>query len=147
MRFTFHVVRFIFYALALRWCSASIATNSSGSINSNTATLTVGNSPVFTTQPISQSATTGSTVTFTVAANGSPTPTIQWRKNGITISGATGNPQVMNLLYNVIRYERDPELRAAAVWASAPDMAHAREFFHLGYYMADGTYVSPIEGE
>lgn len=45
--------------------------------------------PTFTTQPQSQSATVGSSVTFTAAATGSLTPTYQWKKDGTTISGAT----------------------------------------------------------
>ena len=45
--------------------------------------------PVITTQPANQSATVGQTVTFTVVATGTPTPTYQWRKGGTAISGAT----------------------------------------------------------
>jgi len=45
--------------------------------------------PSLTTQPVSQSAVTGSTVTFTAAAIGTPNPTYQWLKNGVTVSGAT----------------------------------------------------------
>ena len=45
--------------------------------------------PVITTQPVSVSVPLGATVTFTAAASGSPTPTLQWRKNGAIITGAT----------------------------------------------------------
>ncbi len=45
--------------------------------------------PVITTQSTNQSATVGQTVTFTVVATGTPTPTYQWRKGGTAISGAT----------------------------------------------------------
>ena len=68
------------------------ATNSANSATSNTATLTVNaatSAPVFTTQPSSQTVTAGSSVTFTAAASGSPTPTYQWKKGGVSISGAT----------------------------------------------------------
>jgi hypothetical protein len=41
-------------------------------------TLTVNTAPVVTTNPMSQSASSG-TVTFTAAASGSPTPTVQWQ--------------------------------------------------------------------
>lgn len=43
--------------------------------------------PVFTTQPQSQTVTTGGSVTFTVAASGSPT--YQWWKDGKPLSGIT----------------------------------------------------------
>jgi uncharacterized protein YkwD len=50
--------------------------------------------PVVTTQPLNQTVTTGAAVTFTAAASGSPTPTVQWQvsvKNGAfaNIPGAT----------------------------------------------------------
>src|SRR5215475_5688622 len=45
--------------------------------------------PSIATQPLSQSVTTGSNVTFTVAANGEPPLTYQWKKNGVEIAGAT----------------------------------------------------------
>jgi len=45
--------------------------------------------PTITTQPISQLITTGSNVTFTVAASGAPPLTYQWKKNGAEIAGAT----------------------------------------------------------
>jgi large repetitive protein len=40
--------------------------------------------PVFTVQPLSQTAAPGSTVSLTAAASGVPTPTYQWWRNGIT---------------------------------------------------------------
>jgi hypothetical protein len=43
--------------------------------------------PSFTTQPTTQTVTTGATVTFTASADGSPAPTLQWRKNGAAITG------------------------------------------------------------
>ena len=55
-----------------------------------TFTITGGSTaPSITTQPTSQSANAGATVTFSAAASGSPAPTFQWRKNGGNISGAT----------------------------------------------------------
>jgi hypothetical protein len=72
----------------------AVATNSAGSATSNGATLTIstssGTSPSFTTQPVSQTAPANSTVTFTVAASGSPAPTFEWFRNGITFPGWTG---------------------------------------------------------
>jgi hypothetical protein len=76
----------------------AVATNSSGSTTSTSATLTVsttvppaptGTAPSITAQPVGQSVNAGANVTFTVAAAGSPTPTLQWFKNSTAISGAT----------------------------------------------------------
>jgi hypothetical protein len=45
--------------------------------------------PGITTQPFSQAVTTGSNVTFTVAAAGATPLTYHWKKNGAEIAGAT----------------------------------------------------------
>ncbi len=45
--------------------------------------------PTISTQPQSQTVLAGTSVTFTVAANGSPPLTYQWRRNGTAIAGAT----------------------------------------------------------
>lgn len=45
--------------------------------------------PSITVQPVSQILIAGDTVTFTVAASGTPAPTYQWQKNGVAIAGAT----------------------------------------------------------
>ena len=69
-----------------------VVTTTAGSVLSASATLTVNSAntaPMITTQPSSQSVTVGSSVTFSVLATGTPTPTYQWRKDGAAISGAT----------------------------------------------------------
>jgi hypothetical protein len=48
-----------------------------------------GSPPVFTSQPVSQTITSGGSYTFIVAASGSLT--YQWYLNGVAISGATGD--------------------------------------------------------
>lgn len=48
---------------------------------SNSAELTVNRAPVFTLQPLGQTAVVGGTVTFTVAADGLPAPTFAWQKS------------------------------------------------------------------
>ncbi len=69
-----------------------IATNSTGSVSSNSATLTVtAIAPTITVQPVSQTVIAGNSMTFTVAASGTPAPTYQWQKNSIAINGATNN--------------------------------------------------------
>lgn len=47
--------------------------------------------PTIATQPVSQVAAAGGTLTLTVAVNGTPAPTVQWRVNGADVAGAT-NP-------------------------------------------------------
>ncbi len=68
---------------------AVTVTNVAGNVTSTAATLTVNTAPTITTQPVSQAVTSGSPVTFTVSATGSPAPTYQWKKNGTNISDAT----------------------------------------------------------
>jgi hypothetical protein len=66
-----------------------VITNACGNLTSNFATLGVSTGPGVTTQPSSLTRCTGASASFTIAFSGSPTPTLQWRKNGIDISGAT----------------------------------------------------------
>ena len=73
-----------------------VVTNAAGSVTSAAATLTVNVLPAITTQPSSQSVTAGSSVTFSVVATGTPTPTYQWRKDGATISGATATSYALS---------------------------------------------------
>jgi len=47
---------------------------------------TTGTAPVITTQPTPQTVLQGGTVTFTVAASGTPAPSYQWTMNGIAVS-------------------------------------------------------------
>ena len=67
-----------------------VATNSAGAATA-AATLIVRLAPVIATPPVSRAALVGDNVTFSVVVNAFPTPTLQWRKNGAAISGATGS--------------------------------------------------------
>ncbi|MBL9200581.1 MAG: immunoglobulin domain-containing protein [Opitutaceae bacterium] len=64
------------------------ATNPSGSVSAS-ATLTVRQAPVITTQPAGLTAPAGDRVTFSVVVTGFPAPAYQWRRNGTNIAGAT----------------------------------------------------------
>src|SRR6058998_1051276 len=69
-----------------------VVSNSTGTVTSNTATLTVNAAavaPAITAQPVSQTVTAGQTATFTVVAAGTAPLSYQWQKNGANISGAT----------------------------------------------------------
>ncbi len=64
----------------------AVVTNSVGSVTSNTFTLTVDFPPAVTTQPANATVNAGSTATFTAAASGNPTPTVQWQ---VSTNGGT----------------------------------------------------------
>ncbi len=67
-------------------------TNSVGSATSDAALLTVTAAaplPIFLLQPQSQAIAVGQPAGFTVTVSGTPTPTLQWRKSGTALSGAT----------------------------------------------------------
>jgi uncharacterized repeat protein (TIGR02543 family) len=69
----------------------AVVSNGGGPASSNPATLTVLpplSAPVITTQPAGRMATVGDNVSFTVVATGNPTPSYQWRKDGVNIAGA-----------------------------------------------------------
>ncbi|MGO9791614.1 MAG: immunoglobulin domain-containing protein, partial [Solirubrobacteraceae bacterium] len=57
----------------------ALFTNSAGSQESEPATLTVQTPPVITLNPVSATLIAGETATFTAAASGSPTPSVQWQ--------------------------------------------------------------------
>jgi hypothetical protein len=67
-----------------------VVTNACGTATSAAATLTVNVLPFIVTDPAPQSACPGGSVTFTVTAAGVPAPSLQWRRNGSPIAGATG---------------------------------------------------------
>ncbi len=74
---------------------AVVVTNSAGSVTSNSVTLTVttpapgGTAPAIVSHPLAVTAAAGGTAALTVVATGSPEPTYQWRKDGVSIAGAT----------------------------------------------------------
>jgi hypothetical protein len=68
----------------------AVFSNSAGSATTTAATLTVQFAPGVTTNPTNQTVTTGNSATFTAAASGNPTPTVQWQVS--TDGGTTFNP-------------------------------------------------------
>ena len=78
-----------------------VAANAAGSATSAAIVLKVKfatSVPVFTIQPRSRATPAGSSVTFTAAACGSPTPTYQWKKDGLSIPRATGASYTISLV-------------------------------------------------
>src|SRR5262249_27667849 len=71
----------------------AVFTHFFGTATSTAATLTVPQAPVITTQPTNQTVSAGQTATFTAAASGSPSPTVQWQLStdgGATFSNIAG---------------------------------------------------------
>jgi len=66
-----------------------VITNAFGTVTSSPARLTILLPPVITTQPRSQTVLIGSSATFSVEARGTEALSYQWRRNGISITGAT----------------------------------------------------------
>jgi len=77
-----------------------VVSNALGVVTSDVAGLTILDAPVITLEPQSQVGVVGGSVTFTVAATGTPTPslTYQWRKDGAPLSGATSTALTLNNL-------------------------------------------------
>jgi hypothetical protein len=79
----------------------SYGTNPTIPHSGNSATISVttvastNTAPVITTHPASQTVDVGSSVTFGVAASGTPAPSYQWRKNGTAIAGATDSSYII----------------------------------------------------
>ena len=65
-----------------------IITNSSGSVTSQVATLTVLD-PLISAQPASQSVNAGANVLFSATVTGTAPLSYQWRRNGVGLPGAT----------------------------------------------------------
>ncbi len=67
-----------------------LVTDSAGTISSSAATLTVtpAEAPAITSHPSGVVAIASQSVTFSAAATGTPTPTLQWYHNGNAVTGA-----------------------------------------------------------
>ncbi|MEY2879557.1 MAG: hypothetical protein RLZZ15_1937 [Verrucomicrobiota bacterium] len=73
-----------------------VVTNGGGSAASSPSVLTVNKLPLFTTLPTGATVNAGGTVTFTAAVVGSPTPTLQWLRDGSVVAGATNDTLTIN---------------------------------------------------
>src|SRR5262249_40764419 len=67
-----------------------VVTNSTGSVTSAVAILTVWLPPIISSQPQSRTNVVGTTAGFDAAASGTLPLSFQWRFNGANIAGATG---------------------------------------------------------
>src|SRR5665213_573418 len=71
-------------------------TNTSGSVTSSIATLTVYVAPTITTQPVGKTNSPGANVSFIVVATGTAPLSYQWMENGNNIQFATLNVYSLN---------------------------------------------------
>ena len=71
-------------------------TDTSGTVTSSVATLTILVAPSWTVQPITRITNAGSNVTFSAQALGIPSPSYQWFQNGSLLAGATLNTYTIN---------------------------------------------------
>ena len=88
--------------LMLRWSDIDDTGSDSGlAIDDLVVTFSAGSNsppaaPAILTQPQSQVATVGSSVTFSVAATGNPAPAYQWQFSGTNLPGATSTSLTLN---------------------------------------------------
>jgi Immunoglobulin I-set domain len=71
----------------------AVFTNSVSSVTTTAATLTVTTAPAITTNPASTTVAVGANASFTAAASGTPTPTVQWQVStdgGTTFTNLSG---------------------------------------------------------
>ncbi len=93
----------------------AVFTNSYGTATTSAATLTVPFAPTVTSDPSNQTVTAGQNATFTAAAGGSPTPTVQWQVStdgGKTFTNISGATSTTLTLSNVQASQDDSEYQA-----------------------------------
>jgi len=117
-----------------------VVSNTAGSIQSNSATLSVnpvtGPGAVITSQPSDSTVTVGQTAIFTVTASGTPTPTFTWQRSNdgntwTLISGAT------SATYSLATQISDDSALFRAVATNSGNTA---------YSQAAALYVYPATG-
>ena len=102
--------------------------NASGCTNTQNVVVTVSAgiitaSPGVTTQPVSQTKCAGDNVSFTSAASGTPTPTVQWQSgNGTTWTNITGATSA-TLTFAVAITDNNKQYRA--VWSNSAGTANS----------------------
>lgn len=104
--------------------------------------------PLVTTQPVSQIATQGDNLTFTVTATGNPSPGYQWQFNGTNLAGATSTALVLLAVttnqsgdYSVLvtNLAGTTNSQAATLTVNAPAMPPGAAAFSLLTYNVKGN--------
>ena len=94
-------------------------TNLVGSAVSNAATLTVNTAPTVTQHPQNRTVTAGQTVTFTAAATGNPTPTVQWQVSTDNGTTWTDLPGEITTTLSFVTQSADDKKRYRAVFTNS----------------------------
>ena len=68
-----------------------VVTNSSGSVTSSSALLTVWQPPTISVPPAGATIVAGGGASFNVTGSGTPSPTYQWRYNNVNLPGAVAS--------------------------------------------------------
>lgn len=140
-------------------------TNSAGTTVSAAAVVTVSPpgtqavAPSIVQAPLSQTVIAGATVAFNVTASGTPTPTYQWRKDGVAISGATKSSLILTGVtaanagsYTVVATNSAGNVTSTAgtlALTSSPDFGHLTNlaiFSTLTAAVPDFTVATVIGG-
>ncbi|MBI4657900.1 MAG: immunoglobulin domain-containing protein [Verrucomicrobia bacterium] len=79
----------------------AVVTNRGGSVSSARASLIVNVPPSITAQPTNRVVFAGATVTFNVAARGTPAPTYTWFKNGARVQSSLNPALVLSSVRSV----------------------------------------------
>lgn len=106
-----------------------VVQNDFGSVTSNPATLIVGSPPQLASANVPASAPLGSSVTFSVVAQGTAPLSYRWLKDGTQISGATSNSYTI------------PNVQAqhSGVYSIAITNSVGSPVFSLGSFTAGGS--------
>jgi hypothetical protein len=116
-------------------------TNSAGSVNSNTATITTTVSgsfaPAITTQPLSQAIASGSTATLSVLAGGTAPLTYHWYQG---TSGTTTTP----VGTNSNSFTTPPLTTATSYWVQVTNIAGSVNSVTATVGIKSGTNTPPV---
>jgi hypothetical protein len=116
-------------------------TNAAGTTTSTSVNLTVSPAPAppaFTVQPLPLTAAARQTVVLNAEALGYPTPTLQWRKDGASIAGATTNLLVLSSLstfaagnYTCVATNASGTATSSAAFVSVSDSSDVGRIINL----------------
>ncbi|GAB5559146.1 MAG: hypothetical protein SynsKO_07930 [Synoicihabitans sp.] len=111
-----------------------------GSTTSVMSMLTVSLAPMITRQPQSKAILLGESGALSVSAKGVPLPTYQWRKNGVAISGASGEVYSLDSVtledsgdYDVVVTNSEGSVISTGVSVSVVRIVGSHSVRELGY--------------
>jgi predicted outer membrane repeat protein len=131
-----------------------IITNVAGSITSSIAIVAVQTvPPTITTNPVDQTVAPGASVSFSVAATGSVPLTYQWRKNGVTIDGATNSTYLIGYTqaghagtYSVVVSNAAGTVTSSDALLTVSDFANT-SFIDIPFTSGTGGRANPYPAE